>query len=196
MGARVIATGRPSTIALDAGLVDRAAQGDAEAFDALIRPRLDRLFRMAVAITRNESDARDAVQDACVSAWRELPRLRDRSRFDPWMAQILVNACRASLRRARRAQVREIDVADEGTSGDDPALLVTAQSDQIGEVEAIRRAFARLRPEVRALLVMHYMEERPLAEIGRIVGAPVGTVKWRLSNARKALDRALEVERR
>ena len=60
----------------------------------------------------------------------------------------------------------------------------------------IRRAFDRLEPGVRALLVLHYVEERPIAEIARAMGSPVGTIKWRLSNARRALDRALEVERR
>ncbi len=195
MGMGLIATGRPSARAIDDGLVDRAAEGDADAFDALIRPRLDRLFRMAVAITRNEPDARDAVQDACVSAWRELPRLRDRSRFDAWLSQILVNACRATLRRTRRVHVREVDVADESAERERAALATEPESDRLGEVEAIRRAFGHLDADVRALLVMHYVEERPLAEIGRILTAPVGTIKWRLSNARKALDRALEVER-
>ena len=66
----------------------------------------------------------------------------------------------------------------------------------VAEVEAIRRAFGRIDPVHRALLVMHYVEERPLAEEWSITGAPVGTVKWRLSNARRALDRALEDERR
>ena len=72
-----------SAVALsgDASLVARAATGDADAFDLLIRPRLDRLFRMSVAILRSEANARDAVQEACVHAWRELPRLRDRDRF-------------------------------------------------------------------------------------------------------------------
>ena len=194
--AAMTAASRTPAVVVDAGLVDRAAAGDAQAFDGLIRPRLDRLFRMAVAITRNETDARDAVQEACVLAWRELPRLRDRERFDAWLSEILVNACRGLMRRQRRVRIREIDVG--GNSGDRAVdrLAMDAPSDQIAEVEAIRKAFERLQPDVRALLVLHYVEERPLAEIGRIVGAPVGTVKWRLSNARRALDRALEVERR
>jgi len=53
-----------------------------------------------------------------------------------------------------------------------------------------------LAPDVRSLLVLHYVEERPLAEIARVMGSPVGTIKWRLSKARQTLDRALEVERR
>jgi RNA polymerase sigma-70 factor (ECF subfamily) len=182
-------------VAGDVDLLALAAEGDSDAFDALIRPRLDRLFRMAFAITRNEADARDAVQEACVLGWRELPRLRDRGSFDAWLSQILVNSCRALMRRQRRVRIREIEV-DETTREREPAAFGTGPDASAGEVEAIRRAFARLKPDDRTLLVLHYVEERPLAEIGRLVGAPVGTVKWRLSNARRALDRALEVERR
>jgi RNA polymerase sigma-70 factor (ECF subfamily) len=178
----------------EVALLERAARGEPEAFDAVIRPRLDRLFRMAMAITRSDADARDAVQEACVLAWRELPRLRDRRRFDAWLSQILVNACRGLLRRQRRVRVREVDVEDGASA---PAAYATVSgADQLAEAELIRRAFDRLDPDTRSLLVLHYVEERPLAEIGRLLGAPVGTVKWRLSNARRALDRALEVERR
>lgn len=192
----MIAGARASTAPASELLLGRAAAGDAAAFDALIRPRLDKLFRMAMAITRSEADARDAVQEACVAAWRQLPRLRQQDRFDSWLAQILVNACRAHLRRQRRAEVREIAV-DE--SGDGPAasgFATGGRGEQFAEVEAIRRAFERLDPDLRALLVMHYQEEQPLADIARTLGAPVGTIKWRLSNARKALDGALKVERR
>lgn len=182
----------------DAHLLDRAADGDVEAFDALLRPRLDRLFRMAVAITRSEPDARDAVQEACVGAWRELPRLRDRTRFDAWLAQILVNGCRSLLRRRKRTTVREIAIDEVGLEGGGVVAPVAPPSplEGLSERDLIQRAFERLDPSVRVLLVLHYVEERPLAEIGRITGSPVGTVKWRLSNARRALDRALKVERR
>jgi RNA polymerase sigma-70 factor (ECF subfamily) len=180
-----------------ARLVDLAAHGDAEAFGALLRPRLDRLFRMAVAITRNEADARDAVQEASVHAWKELPRLRDRERFDAWLAQILVNGCRSQLRRQRRVRIREIDVEGAATdAGSGHGFATHTELESLPETDLIQRAFERLDPTVRALLVLHYVEERPLAEIGRIVGSPVGTIKWRLSNARRALERALEVERR
>jgi RNA polymerase sigma-70 factor (ECF subfamily) len=174
-------------------LLASAARGDSAAFDALIRPRLDRLFRMAMAITRHEVDARDAVQEACVLAWRELPRLRDPDRFDAWVSQILVNACRGLLRKQRRIHVREIEIDAEAEGDRGHAAFSTAgPGDAVGEVDAIRSAFETLDPDVRALLVLHYVEERPLAEIGQMLGAPVGTIKWRLSNARKALDRALE----
>ena len=56
------------------------------------------------------------------------------------------------------------------------------------------RAFDRLGPADRAILVLHHVDERPVAEIARTLGIPVGTAKWRLHAARKALERALEAE--
>ncbi len=178
-------------------LLDLAASGDRDAFDVLIRPRLDRLYRMAVAITRSEADARDATHDACVLAWRELPRLRDREKFDAWLSQILVNAARGVVRRTGRRRVRELSVdADPEGAGSRAEPSVTAETDTFADTDAIQRAFGRLDGTTRALLVLHYGEGTPLAEIARATGSPVGTVKWRLSNARRALERALEAERR
>lgn len=180
---------------VDLRLLARAAAGDVDAFDEVLRPRLARLYRMAVAITRSEPDARDAVQEASISAWRELPRLRSPERFDSWLDQILVNACRSLLRRTRRVRVREIGLVSDETDVDRLDIGAVSNPDAT-EVDLIRRAFERLAPDVRSLLVLHYVEERPLAEIARVMGSPVGTIKWRLSKARQTLDRALEVERR
>lgn len=180
----------------DGLLIERAAAGDRDAFDRLIRSRLDRLYRMAFAITRSEPDARDATQDACVLAWRELPRLRDQAKFDAWLSQILVNAARGVVRRTGRIRVRELSA--QPTQPDVPARpepAVPAETDTLADSDAIQRAFARLDGATRSLLVLHYVEGTPLADIARATGSPVGTVKWRLSNARKALERALEAER-
>ena len=196
-----MASGRGSAAgARDGELVALAAAGDRPAFDALITPRLDRLYRMAYAITRSEADARDATQDACVLAWRELPRLRERDKLDAWLSQILVNAARGVVRRAGRIRVREIPVDTGAVEGGGAVVShepsVAAETDSFAEGDAIRRAFARLDGTTRALLTLHYVEGQPLAEIARITGSPVGTVKWRLSNARAALEKALKAERR
>jgi RNA polymerase sigma-70 factor (ECF subfamily) len=183
----------------DGELLQLAVNGDRDAFDALLRLRLDRLYRMAFAITRTEADARDATQDACVLAWRELPRLRDHERFDAWLSQIVVNAARGVVRRTGRTRVREISVDMSGDDDGPPTATypaVAAESDTFADSDAIQRAFARLDGSTRALLVLHYVEGSPLADIARVHGAPVGTIKWRLSNARRALERALEAERR
>lgn len=181
----------------DGALLERAASGDRDAFDALIGPRLDRLFRLAVAITRSEADARDATQDACVLAWRELPRLRERAKFDPWLSQIVVNSARGVVRKTGRARVRELSSDADAESGRvRPERSTPAETDTFADSNAIQRAFGRLDGTTRALLVLHYVEGSPLADIARATGSPVGTVKWRLSNARRALERALEAERR
>jgi RNA polymerase sigma-70 factor (ECF subfamily) len=195
-GSVAITTGGASIVIHDEELLKLAAAGDADAFDALLRPRLDRLFRMAVAITRSEPDARDATQEACVLAWRQLPRLRDRDRFDSWLSQILVNSCRMLLRRNRRGSIREISIDDPLRPVSEGQPAVAAEVDRFGETEAIQAAFERLNPAVRSLLVLHYVEGRPVAEIAMAMGSPAGTIKWRLSNARAALEKALKVERR
>jgi RNA polymerase sigma-70 factor (ECF subfamily) len=169
-------------------LVQRAARGDRAAFEHLVAHRADQAFRTARAILGNESDAKDATQNAFLSAWRELPRLRDVERFDAWLGRILVNACRAQIRR--RGRVREIsldDAHDRPSTG--PAI-----SDQVGETDMLGRAFDRLAPEKRAILVLHYLQHEPVAAIAASIGVPVGTVKWRLHDARGALERALRVE--
>jgi RNA polymerase sigma-70 factor, ECF subfamily len=194
-GPRVGAFEVSSSSVPDAALLARAATGDIEAFDALLRPRLDRLFRIAVATLRSEADARDAVQDASIHAWSALPRLLDHDRFDAWLTQILVNGCRSMLRQRRRGQVREIQLDELGTEIA-AAEIAHPPARDYAEVEAVQRAFDCLDATARSLLVLHYVDERPLKEIGPLTGTPVGTVKWRLWRARRALERALEGERR
>ena len=176
-------------------LVARAQDGDRAAFETLIEARLWRLLRLASSILLHDADARDAVQDSCLHAWIELPRLRDRNQFDAWLWRIVINACRTSLRRRGRVSVREIaidDAADErelAQHGEGPA-------DTLSEIDLVQRAFRRLDPDRRTLLILHHVEERPVADIAVLLGIPEGTAKWRLHAARQALERALEVERR
>jgi RNA polymerase sigma-70 factor (ECF subfamily) len=191
-----------NAIAIEAGagspelaLVARAQGGDAAAFDRLIRPRLERLLRLAISTMGNESDARDVVQDSCLRAWRELPRLRDRDAFDAWLARIVVNGCRSAMRRRRRVTVREIPI--EGLpAGSEPASTARRVGDELSATDAIRRAFDRLDGDRRLILVLHHVEERPISEIAALLGIPEGTAKWRLHKARLDLARALEVEER
>jgi len=169
-------------------LVMRAARGDAGAFEELVTLSADRAFRIARAILGDESDARDATQDAYVSAWRELPRLRSYETFDAWLRRILVNACREKLRGRRR--IREIRL--------DPALdqRITGPSiaESVIDTDLLSRAFDRLDADKRAILVLHYLNHEPVAAIAAALDIPVGTAKWRLSDARAALQRALTAE--
>lgn len=182
-------------------LVRRAALGDALAFDRLIAPRLDRCYRLAHAILGNEADSADATQDAVVAAWRHLPRLRDPRSFDAWLNRIVANTARMS--RRHRLRLREIRIepaadgdgaAAGGSASDQRDPAAGREFEAIASADAIGRAFDRLREQDRLVLVLHHVEERPLAEIARTLGIAVGTVKWRLHQARQALERAMETE--
>jgi RNA polymerase sigma-70 factor (ECF subfamily) len=175
---------------VDVALVERARHGDPAAFEALMATRLDRLFRTAWVILGNEADARDATQDACLSAWRMLPRLRASDRFDAWLSRVLVNACRAHLRR--RVRVREIQI-EPLHDGPDPA---NGDPAELAEMDAISRALDRLPFDTRAILVIHHLQHESVATIATAFGIPTGTVKSRLHAARADFQRALEREHR
>ena len=177
-------------------LVERARRGDADAFVALIEERQESMTRIATAILGQRADADDAIQDALVALWRELPRLRDAARFNAWADRILVNSCRLVLRRRRRATVREIPVP--GARSDRPGgdSLPAVESGEMGTVDrdVFRRAFETLDADARALIVLRHLEDRPVTEIAAVLGVPEGTVKSRLFTARRALDAALTRE--
>lgn len=176
-------------------LVERARRGDREAYEQLVRRRIESMVRTALAILGHEADAQDAVQEAFVAAWRRLPGLRDPERFDAWLGRILLNACRMTLRRRRG--VREIRMVDAGDEEAGPADARAGRFDQAAaDADAFDRAFARLPIEERALLVMRHRDELPVAEIGARLGIPAGTAKSRLFHARRALERALAREDR
>ena len=182
----------------DDALVRRAGRGDVAAFDVLVASRLDRCYRLAWTILENEADAADATQDAFVAAWRQLPRLRDPHAFDPWLNRIVANAARMARRHRRR--LREVSIspiADDASGAEVPEAGTHGTPDAVDEVvqrDAITRAFDRLRPAERQILVMHHVDERQVEEIAATLGIPTGTAKWRLHAARRALERAMEVE--
>ena len=174
-------------------LVERARRGDREAYETLVRRKVDAVFRTALAVLGNEADAHDAVQDALLAAWRRLPSLRDADRFDAWLGRITVNACRMALRRRRG--VREIPVAD--TTAAEPVDPTASDFDAAAvSADAFDRAFGRLSVDQRAILVLHHLDALPITEIAARLGIPGGTVKSRLHTARRALERALAAEDR
>ena len=173
-------------------LVESARRGDRDAFEALVRQEVAGVYRTALAILGNAADADEATQDAFLSAWRGFRSLRDPARFDAWLGRIVVNSCRMTLRR--RPGVREITLeAAERSTGAERAQAVEADPAQLAvDALAFDRAFDRLSIDDRQLLTLVYADDRPLDEVGRLLGIPVGTVKSRLSRARSALVRALD----
>jgi RNA polymerase sigma-70 factor (ECF subfamily) len=169
-------------------LVERAREGDEVAFSELVDLDGDRCYAIAYRILRDVERAQDAVQQAFLLAWRELPRLRDVERFEVWLHRLVVNACYEEFRRYRRwsANVRALPV--DGPSGADTTVSVDDR-------DALERAFRRLSPEHRAVVVLHHHAGYPLASIAEVAGVPIGTVKSRLHYATRILREALAVDR-
>ena len=174
-------------------LVELARSGDADAFDRLVATRVDAAFRTARAILRDDADASDATQEAFFQIWRDLPRLRDLTKFDAWAGRILLNRCRTLLRR-RPSSARQVRL-DADYAAEALGASRSRMAEELVEADAIRRAFARLSDRQRELLAFHHVGGRSVADLAAMTGAPVGTTKWRLHDARQALERALEAER-
>jgi len=202
VAARRLETGTWVEWAADAdgltALVRRAQRGDGAAFERLAEARIDDAYRLALAILGSEADARDAVQEAFVAAWRQLRGLRDPARFERWVDRIVVNACRMAIRHRKAVRVREIQVVDPAGFDESHGSGLTTRppDDAIADADLIRRGLKRLSVDQRAVLVLHHAEDRPVDEIAEVLGVPVGTVKWRLHAAREALRRAVEEELR
>ena len=154
-------------------LVERAKRGDHDAFVALIDASLARLDAAAWLILRDAELARDAVQDAMVRAWRDLPGLRDPDRFGPWLHRLTVNAC---LDQARQRSRRHVEV--ELTPIDHPAVADTTSL--VADRDVLDRALDRLDPEQRAVVVLRFFLDLSLPETAAALGIPIGTVKSRL----------------
>jgi RNA polymerase sigma-70 factor, ECF subfamily len=176
--------GRP----VDPERVEQARSGDASAFEALVEPRVGPMTRTAMAILGSESEARDAVQDALVIAWRELAALRDPQAFDAWLTRILVNRCRRGLRGVATRRGRGVSAPSTPVGPEPGGPDATASADERG---ALEQAFERLRVDERTLLVLHHLDGRPVGEIAAARRVPEGTAASRLLAARRSLQSAL-----
>jgi RNA polymerase sigma-70 factor (ECF subfamily) len=176
---------------MDPSIVDRAKRGDRDAFTTLVLGLGDRLFSVAYRILRDAGRAEDAVQQAFLICWRELPRLRDESRLEPWLFKLLVNACYAEVRHTRRWQpgLRLVTNDDEGPPTDDAQLSVARRDE-------LERAFRRLSGEHRVVLVMHHYLGYSGSEIAEVLGLSPGTVRSRLHYGRQQMRAAIEADSR
>lgn len=170
-------------------LIERAQNGDRDAFSALVRDRLPRLYGVAGLITGSRDAADDAVQETLLKAWRDLPRLREPDRFDAWLHRLLVNACHDHGRRLRRrkAETPLLDVHQGSTS--DAAQLVADRDELDG-------AFRRLDGQERAVIVLRHYLGLSTAEAAAALGMREGTLKSKLHRAMNAMSAAIAAERR
>jgi RNA polymerase sigma-70 factor, ECF subfamily len=174
---------------VDRDLVEAARRGDREAYADLIRPRGDRLFALAQRILRDVDRTEDAVQEALVIAWRDLPGLRDADRFDAWLHRLVVRSCVREAVRLRRV-VTNLRVLPLDLPAPSDDFLSFADRDQL------ERGFRRLDPQQRAILALRHFAGYEPTEIAEILGIPAGTARSRLHHAHRAMRAALEADAR
>jgi RNA polymerase sigma-70 factor, ECF subfamily len=172
---------------MHADLVERAMRGDQGAFASLAAEWVDRCYALAYRVLRDHHAAQDATQQALFGAWRDLPRLRDQDRFEPWLYRLVLHACYQLARSERRSRARVVAIHAESqpTSVPDVARSVAARDE-------LEWAFRALTPEQRAVVVLHHHLGYPLTEIAATLGIPVGTARSRLHYAVRQLRTVLD----
>lgn len=159
----------------EVALVRRAQMGSAAAFEQLVVDRGPELYRYLALRLKNESDARDALQETLTAAWQSLPTLRDPARFWSWLVAIAAHKA-ADAVRSRAPLVLELEAGGDGGA----------------EAVEIREAFGRLPSRFREVLLLRYGLQLSEHEAAKVLGVRVGTIKSRSARGRKALEELLK----
>lgn len=183
-------------VAEETQLIDQALQGDRNAFTQLVEVNQDRLFASMLQVTGSPDEAEEVVQEAFIRAFIKLDTFQRNSQFFTWLYRIAFNAA-LTRRRRKRARVsldqcREdngLEVTDRGDAVDEPML-------RRERVAMVREAIQTLTDEHRAILVLREMQEHSYEDIAEILEISIGTVRSRLSRARRQLKIALEAMQR
>jgi RNA polymerase sigma-70 factor (ECF subfamily) len=177
----------------DEDLVRRCLSGDTPAFGILVERHQTRVYNVALRVLGNTEDARDATQDAFLSALRKLGSFRGDAAFTTWMHRVTVNACYDLLRKQRRQPLLRL-ASDEGRSPPETGPPVPDHAESSSGTIDAARALAQIPDEYRVALVLADVQDLPYEEISRVLDVPVGTVKSRVHRGRLALARAMGLE--
>lgn len=154
-------------------LVQKAQNGDKEAFITLIEENKQALYKIAVSILKNDVDAADAIQDTVLSSYENLQGLREPKFFKTWLTRILINHCNRILKERKRMisinEYPEIESAQNDTSSREFLVLLNQMEEQY-----------------RIVLLLYYVEGFSIKEIGTILEMNENTVKTRLSRGRNS----------
>jgi RNA polymerase sigma factor (sigma-70 family) len=177
--------GRPRS---EQELVLRAQSGDARAFERLVEPHREVMFRVAYLIVRNAADAEDAAQDALVKAWRALSRFRPDAPLRPWLLKIAANEARNRRRAAGRRErlALRATASPSGEAAPSPEELAVAAAERRRLLDALEQ----LPDGQRLVLACRYLLSLSEQETAAALGIRPGTVK---SRAARALEQLREV---
>lgn len=191
-------TATDSSEVSDLDLVRRAQAGDTEAFGELVERNRRAVFRAALAAVGSPAEADDVAQEAFVTAFRKLGGFRGESAFRTWMLAITWRKAidrRASMTRWLRQTVTQVDFGEDTPDiMDSTPSRSRSQEEELATAElqrTLRRLIGTLPKKLRDALLLAGSGEHSYEQIGEMLGAPVGTVKWRVSEARKMLKQKL-----
>jgi RNA polymerase sigma-70 factor (ECF subfamily) len=173
----------------DAVLVARAQDGDASAFEALVKRHIRAAHGVALAVLGETSDADDAVQDAFLSAMRHLESCSPAEKFRAWLLTIVRNR---AFDLKRRGRVRSVEMLEEGTAHTrEPSPLEMAERSELNV--RLSKAIGTLTDTQREVLMMHDVEGWKHADIASLLGLAESTVRVHLLHARRRLRKLLIV---
>ena len=162
------------------GLVRRAQSGDREAFGTLVKEHMKLVYDFSFRMTGSHADADEVAQETFVRAYAGLERFVPGTRLRAWLLTIAANLARDMHRK--KAIRREVSILESDTNQESSPLEIVLQEER----EAlVHHALASLPVDLRAVLVLHAMEEVSLADIARMTDTPEGTIRWRFFEARR-----------
>ncbi|MFP4599129.1 MAG: RNA polymerase sigma factor [Persicimonas sp.] len=186
--------------ASDEELVERAQDGEYDAYEEIVRRYQDKAFRLAFSLMKNESDAHDVVQEAFLNMYRKLATFKGQSKFGSWMYRVVTNAALMRLRKQKRRS--EVPVEDEEADLREDDYYVTSvpewrvRADEAVENRELRQkiidAVDELPPKYQTVFLLKEVEGLQLKEIAEVLDLSVGGVKSRLHRARLHLRATLE----
>ena len=189
---------KPRLEAAEADLLERARQGDKEAFYNLVCPCERAVYTAAVSILNNSADAEEVAQEAVLKAFVNLASFRGEAKFSTWLIQITINESRLKLRKDRRHLYESVDEPRADNEGEySPKDFadwreVPSEALQRRELrEALKQAIAHLPSMYREVLILRDVQQRSIQETSQILGLTEGSVKTRLLRARLQMRDAL-----
>lgn len=177
---------------VDENLVQRCQEGDLDAFDQIVEEYSQKVYNLTYRMIGNPADASDLSQEVFVRVYRSLNNFRGESSFSTWLYRIATNVCLDEIRRRNRKSAIPLkqriciddeqcrDIPDWSTV---PETIVQSKELQ----EEIQGMINSLNPEYRLVIILRDIQGYSYAEIGEIINCSIGTVKSRLSRARKSL---------
>ena len=179
----------------EAELVDRARDGDEQAFADLVHRHADRAYAVALRMTGNPTDAQDVVQDALVAAWQHLDGFHGASTFATWLTRIVVNRCHNLRRGHHPTEPLDEQGADALGEAGRPGFSAPGVEGQVvarGHLAAVQEAILDLPFDQRAALVLSTVAGSSHAETAAVLGITDQAVRVRVHRARRALLARLE----